>query len=291
MSLYNQFQEYIENDDSNEKFVPLLSKIKWDCIEDTYRSIIRKKIKLDMEDGIFDTNFKISNRIMSDIHIDNQRRTKEKQEQEKPCYMITINLSDDKFFNELFNEVISFTRSVWFSEGYITFEQRGESDADMGTGIHCHILMIKYNIKFSLLQKNLTRKFGRFVNLLKLRETLNISNKPRNELDKILDEYIFQNGKQEEKQTKIEIDKEWREKIGIEAHYHFSSILGERTGLTTDKRPVQQKADGRTRNGGARKGAGAPKGNNNRKGKTPKKKSPIEDFDIEFVKQKKVLEF
>ncbi len=290
MSLYNQFQEYIENDDSNEKFIPTLSKIKWDCIEDTYRSIIRKKIKLDMEDGIFDTNFKISNRIMSDIHNENTRRTKEKMEQEKPCYMITINLSDDKLFNELFNEVISLTRSVWFNEGYITYEQRGECTADMGTGIHCHILMIKYNIKFSLLQKNLTRKFGRFVNLLKLRETLNISNKPRNELDKILDEYIFQNGKQEEKLSKIEIDKEWREKIGIKSNYHFSSKLGEKVGLTTDKRPTNQKADGRTRNGGARKGAGAPKGNTNRKSGT-KKKDSHENFDIEFVKKKKVLEF
>lgn len=293
MSLYSQFEEYI-NDDSTEgqKFIPSLSKLKWDCIEECYKSIIRTKIKLDMDDEIFDTNFKISNKSMTDIYKDNQRRKSEKRESEKPIFMITINPNDNVDFNELWNEIISLTRSVWFGEGYITWEQRGETAEDMGTGLHIHILMITYNIKFCLLQKNLTRKFGKYVNLLKLRETLNISNKPRKELDTILDEYIFQNNKQDEKQKKIEIDKIWREKLGIEPYYYFKSEIGTKVGLTTDKKPTFKKADGRTRNGGARKGSGAPKGNKNRaNGKKAPKTEPGAEPQVSIKNEIKVLEF
>ncbi len=290
MSLYSQFEEFINDDETdNQKFIPRLAKLKWDCIEDCYRSIIRKKIKLDMDDGIFDTNFKICNQNMSNIHIENQRRISEKKEREKPLFMITINPNDTVDFNELWNEVVSLTRSVWFAEGYITWEQRGETAEEMGNGLHIHILMLTYNIKFCLLQKNLTRKFGPYVNLQKLRETLNISNKPRNELDIILDEYIFQNNKQEEKEKKIEIDKVWREKLGIKPYYYFKTEIGNKTGLTTDKKPVFKKADGRARNGGARKGSGAPKGNTNRRNGAKSKTEPAPQVSIS--NDIKILEF
>lgn len=293
MSLYEQYKNHIDkqSEDYNpeEEFTPMLTKIKWDTIEDVYRGIVRKKIKLDMQDGIFNSNFKISNKIMQEMDKSNRERTKAKKEQTKPCWLITINPRDDVDFNELWNEVVSFTKTVWFSEGYITWEQRGESIEEMGKGMHIHILVVKYNIEFGKFQTNLNRKFGKFINPQKLKETLNIQNKPRDELECVIDEYIMANGKQDEKITKVEIDKLWREKMGLKAYYHFECEIGSKAGLTTDKKPAFKKADGRRANGGKRNGAGPPKGNCNRwKNKIPDLPSTN---DVEFEYKKKIIEF
>lgn len=163
---------------------------------------------------------------------------KKKKEAKKVIYKITINPDPKKCkdWKILFNEIIDFQNYVWVHECYWCIEQRGETLSEIGQGFHAHILLTMYNCKWSLMIKNLNRKFGNICsktlsdkNQMNYERTINVSNvevdgNREQRITEEINDYLLGKNKHIDKDAKCSFDELWRTDNGINSLYYKGKL-------------------------------------------------------------------
>lgn len=129
-------------------------------------------------------------------------------EKEEKCVrrFITISLSDQKIESkkqiEEYNTILR--KIKWIEEAEWVYEQRGETELDIGKGPHVHILCKAKKIPAHIIRE-LSQKYGVQKNFVNVKTVRNI---------KGIQKYM--NGeKSNEKLKKVDYDKVWRENLGV----------------------------------------------------------------------------
>ena len=278
-----KYLDFLEsNDDENLKFtdvhsMPLFCYEVWSMEEISKRDVKRKmKILLD--------NNKLQNTKWHNqqiLHNEVMKMELEEKERKKPFWFITISPKPDAVFEQFKSNIEDISTFIWCEKCFWTFEQRGTCEEDMGEGFHAHIILDKYNISPSKLKTIIKNKFEKFVVVDKyIDNKINILEKAREYLlDKM--EYITGKKIDEDKPQKVEMDKKWREKLGLKLFYSFD--------ILTDERRISTSLGGRREGSGVKKGT--KRGKYKSEVKTKKNDNENKIKEIEIVKKKQTLTF
>lgn len=215
----NQIQKFV--------WTPDITVIKQAMLDDALEREIRKKVKLDLEDGI-------SHPIVQDIYNNNTERRKQK----KPWILITINCKEGTW-KEIWKDLFHIKSWIWLKKALITVEQRGETEQTAGRLVHFHLLLQDYDNTPKKIQKRFFDKFKKFIGNIKHIDMRTVKHEWKQ--DKI--DYLSGNKVDEDKLQKQKMDKIFRSNNGLENIYSLDSLP------TSESKP----------RGGARVGAGRPK--------------------------------
>ena len=275
-----KYLEFLENNnDENIKFTDVYSMPMYLYEVWALEEITKKNVLWNVRDALNKgeySNKKLGHQSQI-VHNERKRRT----EENKPFWFITISPKPDCDFNEFKSAIEDVSTFIWAEKLKWTFEQRGTTDQDMGTGFHAHIILEKYNIAPSKLKTIMKNKFSKFVVVDKyIDNKINILEKKPEFLQDKLD-YIMGKKIDEDKPMKVETDKKWREKLGMKLFYSFD--------ILTDERRISKSLGGRREGSGVKKGT--KRGEYKGKKKCKKINTENKIQEIKFVKQKKTLTF
>ena len=197
--------------------------------------LMKKKSKQLLEMKLNNNELTNSQPFLQKLH----NEIKNRKEKLKPFYFITISPKEDIDYEDFFDAIESTCNWIFMEEGMYAYEQRG---IDEIKGIHCHIILMKYNVKPKTLIKRLTDKFKKFCEPKNgsYENVINVKQKKAEFLQDKID-YITGKKNDEDKPEKIWRDKIMREKYNLKEYYTFD--------LLTDK-------EVKGKRGGAREGAG-----------------------------------
>lgn len=197
--------------------------------------LMKKKSKQLLEMKLNNNELSNSQPFLQKLH----NEIKERKEKMKPFYFITISPKEDIDKNDFFESISQCVNWIFMEEGMYAYEQRGTTETK---GLHCHILLMKYNVKPKTLIKRLTDKFKKFCEPHKgsYENVINVRQKRAEFLQDKID-YITGKKHDDDKPEKVFRDKIMRKELGLEEYYTFD--------LLTDKKVKGKR-------GGAREGAG-----------------------------------
>ena len=286
MSFRKQYRDYCDlyaGVDDPPPFVPRITELEWEVEEDILKSLMKKEKKYQLKLGM-DTKLPYTKSVYN--------RVEDWKEKTKDFFLITINPKEEFWtgdkFNYFFNQCLKLQTYRWTEEFYLFFEQRGESNNELGKGAHAHIVLTKHKTERKRLIDNLNSCFSRicgepFIN------TINVKNKKFGWLEETLNEYLIEQKKDDDKLNKVKFDAIWRNEMNIQNKYYWNS---NNVGLTIDKRPTKYSTSG-----GARTGAGVKKGDKRGKYKKKEKtgttvsKIPTPEHIVDWKNENVILEF
>ena len=233
------------------KFTPKYADIGLKCQQAIMESMIKKYYKQQMKLGKFIDYELPKYKSTQELYSKLEMEINQDAELLKPWYFITINPKPEIKLSDFVSKIESITEWKIFKKGYYVFEQRGETEDELGKLPHCHILLEKYTIEFARLLTRLETSFKKYCNP-PYKNTINVKTKIKEHALETLDEYMA-GAKQNDKLDKCFLDRMWRSKNNLKDIYEWDS-------LATDKEnPKKKVQDGRVNNGGKRKNAGRKK--------------------------------
>ncbi len=179
--------------------------------EEFYIKKERLKIKLQLQDNI--PQFEYDE---MELLLEKQKELK-KQNDPKYAAFITINPEKSRLgdFNELSKRVEKCLSKHWVQEYAYCYEQRSDNADDL-YGLHAHILLTRH-IKPSHLERGVRSAFKAIVGIPD--KHIDIQYKKKDWINDKL-EYMLGKKTGEGKEEKVEIDKIFRETLGIEDIYY-----------------------------------------------------------------------
>ncbi len=137
---------------------------------------------------------------------------------------------DQKFedFEPFINRVV---KKCWLKDNCLwVYEQKGENEADMGKGLHCHILYQLHGIKHGKKQKSKTQCLNEILEMIKNLDWIepqgiHIQVYKKEDGDKVHN-YLLGEKSPQEKQKSQEFDVIYREKNNIEKSYGLNELSG-----------------------------------------------------------------
>lgn len=147
----------------------------------------------------------------------------DKRKKDTGVYFITISPPPEANLIEFINATHRFMTLKVVKEGSYVFEQRGETEEEMGKTFHAHLLVTRRS-KPSAFNKELHRIFDNFFRELPTEEILNVENVENMEKSKV-NRYINGEKYGQRKGKKAGIDKLWRKKLNIKDIYTTTDIV------------------------------------------------------------------
>lgn len=215
----------------NYIYQPSLLLEEAEVFEDGFKRLMRKKLKLDLEDQLL--HQKAPN--LQKLYLDNKERIHAK----KPWILITINPKEGTW-KEVWKDMFHIKSWIWLKSALITVEQRGEDEQSAGRLVHFHLLLQDYDNEPKKIQKRFFEKFKNFVGNIKHVDIRKVKHEWKK--DKV--DYLSGNKCDEDKLLKQKMDKVFRRREGLENLYSLDSLP------TSESKP----------RGGARVGAGRKRG-------------------------------
>lgn len=159
------------------------------------------KYKLDTDEGLKEVF-----PILKKLNIIKEERDKEK---DSDYIFITVNPRDDVNFWSFYKKVNDVIKKKWITQYAYSFEQRGETDNDVGFRPHAHILLYRKGKSYSEIVREFKSSFRKMCNvdnehilnfkIVKMGTELQIVN------------YISGDKKDDWKLPKVVNDRKWRE--------------------------------------------------------------------------------
>jgi len=153
------------------------------------------------------------NEIFTRVMNEKKKRLRSLVKVEPEIYWITVNPKPGVELPIIMKTIHNFCNRKAVIDYHYTFEQRGESELELGKGIHCHMLILWNKKQNKYLKQFLKESCGRIVGST----NNNILNIRRITSDIYQDKLDYLEGKKwdKEKDLKIKMDKFFREKNNI----------------------------------------------------------------------------
>ena len=138
--------------------------------------------------------------------------------------MLSIRPKEDQKFEDFEPFINRVVKKCWLKDNcFWVYEQKGETEADMGKGLHCHILFQLHGIKHGKKQKSKMQCLNEILDMIKNVEWIepqgiHIQVYKKEDGDKVHN-YLLGEKSPEEKQKSQKIDVIYREKNNIKKYY------------------------------------------------------------------------
>lgn len=143
--------------------------------------------------------------------------------------MISIRPQIDQKFDDFERFIHRVVKKCWLKDNCLwVFEQKGESEAEMGKGLHCHILFTLHGIKHGSKQKSKKQCLDELLTMIEnedwiLPQGIHIQTYPQKDKEKVHN-YLLGKKAPEEKEKSQEFDAIYREKNNIKKSYGLSEL-------------------------------------------------------------------
>lgn len=193
----------------------------------SFETILKKKYNEYWNDR-FETDDNLKNNFQIFKYLDD-KNAKINAEKDTDYILITINPRDGVKFQDFNNLVLKSIKKKWISSYLYSFEQRGETEDDVGWRPHCHIILYRKGKIYCEIVREFKSCFKKICNVENI-HCLNFKVIKDGTFYQVVN-YVVGWKKDEGKHVKQIIDKRWRSIYDIKDYYYF----GEELKIVADK--------------------------------------------------------
>lgn len=213
--LYTDYLSYC-TDDEKKEFVDLQSKNSLDklikqCALESLKKTITARFNIYWSDFLENEEVCRMYPIFKDIEVMQDKKDK------CQSVFITVNPRSDVSLKIFKDTLVKATSKSWITNYIYVIEQRGETEDELGKGMHAHILLFKGKKKLSELVREMGNTFKKLLDVSNS-SLLNIQGCKDDDVDKRLN-YMLGKKQDENKHLKQEMDILYRQLNALEHHY------------------------------------------------------------------------
>lgn len=187
--------------------------------DELYKILYKKKINMECTMNVCkDSSIQL---LFDEVQLLKEQNNRSSQKQY--WYWITFNPKEEITLAQMLKFTDKLLSKKWIQEAFYSYEQRGENMAELGKGLHMHILIKRNNFKTTHAKREV---YNTFKNLTGISEKV-FADKCFKSIpyswgqDKI--DYLKGNKWDNEKEAKINMDVEFRKKNNLDIYYTYDA--------------------------------------------------------------------
>lgn len=196
------------------------SKLRDSARDELYKILYKKKINMECSMNICKDESMQS--LYDEVQLLKEQNNRKSSQQY--YYWITFNPKSDITLEQLMKFTDKLLSKKWITDAIYSYEQRGETLEECGKGLHMHILIVRNNFKTTHAKREIYNTFKSYTGMSKdifVNKCFKAIPYSWGQ-DKI--EYLKGNKWDSEKDAKIKIDAEFRQKNNLNIYYTYGSV-------------------------------------------------------------------
>jgi len=196
------------------------SKLRDSARDELYKILYKKKINMECSMNICKDSTMQS--LYDEVQLLKEQNNRKSSQQY--YYWITFNPKPDITLEQLRKFTDKLLSKKWITDAIYSYEQRGETLEDCGKGIHMHILIHRNNFKTTHAKREIYNTFKSYTGISKDIFDKNCFKAIPYSWGEDKVEYLKGNKWDSEKDSKIKIDAEFRQKNNLSIYYTYGSV-------------------------------------------------------------------